>query len=201
MITGAGPIGALAVLCAYAVGATRIFVSEPNANRRRHIERLGVADRVIDPLSEDVIRILRDNTEEGVGVDSAIECSGNEAALNTCIKAVRNRGTVAQVGLHVKKALVDPALWALKDITVEATWCYPVTMWPRVIAMIEKGKLPVERIVTARIGPRTSSRRAFARSSIPRRSNEGHGLGRVSVGGVGADSGKFRNTFEFKLMA
>ena len=59
---------------------------------------------------------------------------------------------MAQVGLHLKKALVDPALWALKDITVEATWCYPVTMWPRVIAMIEKGKLRVERIVTARIG-------------------------------------------------
>ena len=151
LITGAGPIGALAVLCAYAVGAARIFVSEPNANRRRHIERLGVADRVIDPLAEDVIRIVRDATEEGVGVDSAIECSGNEAALNTCVRAVRNRGTVAQVGLHVKKALVDPALWAMKDITVEATWCYPVTMWPRVIAMVEKGKLPVERIVTGRI--------------------------------------------------
>ena len=151
LITGAGPIGALAVLCAYAVGAARIFVSEPNANRRRHIDRLGVADRVIDPLAEDVIRIVRDATEEGVGVDSAIECSGNEVALNTCVRAVRNRGTVAQVGLHVKKALVDPALWAMKDITVEATWCYPVTMWPRVIAMVEKGKLPVERIVTGRI--------------------------------------------------
>ena len=36
--------------------------------------------------SEDVIRILRDDTEEGVGVDSAIECSGNEAALNTCVR-------------------------------------------------------------------------------------------------------------------
>jgi (R,R)-butanediol dehydrogenase / meso-butanediol dehydrogenase / diacetyl reductase len=64
---------------------------------------------------------------------------------------VRNRGTVAQVGLHVKKALVDPALWAMKDITVEATWCYPVTMWPRVVSMVEKGKLPVERIITERI--------------------------------------------------
>ena len=39
LITGAGLIGALAVLCSYAVGASRIFVSEPNANRRRHIEK------------------------------------------------------------------------------------------------------------------------------------------------------------------
>jgi (R,R)-butanediol dehydrogenase/meso-butanediol dehydrogenase/diacetyl reductase len=152
LITGAGPIGALVVLCSYAVGAAKIFVSEPNENRRRHIERLGIADAVLDPRSDDVIGFLRENTEEGVGVDSAIECSGNEAALNTCIRAVRNRGTVAQVGLHVKKALVEPHLWTLKDITIEATWCYPVTMWPRVIAMVQKGKLPVEKIVTGRIG-------------------------------------------------
>jgi (R,R)-butanediol dehydrogenase/meso-butanediol dehydrogenase/diacetyl reductase len=94
---------------------------------------------------------VRDATEEGVGVDSAIECSGNEAALNMCVEAVRNRGTVAQVGLHVKRASVDPALWALKDITLEATWCYPVTMWPRVISLIESGKLPVEKIITGQI--------------------------------------------------
>ena len=105
LITGAGPIGALAVLACHAVGATKIFVSEPNANRRRHIEALGVTEAVLDPQRGRRPQILRDATEEGVGVDSAIECSGNEAALNTCVEAVRNRGTVAQVGLHVKRAL------------------------------------------------------------------------------------------------
>ena len=42
LVTGAGPIGALVVLICNAVGASKIFVSEPNANRRRHIESLGV---------------------------------------------------------------------------------------------------------------------------------------------------------------
>ena len=151
LITGAGPIGALAVLACHAVGATKIFVSEPNGNRRRQIEAFGVTEAVLDPGKDDILQILRDATEEGVGVDSAIECSGIEAALNLCVEAIRNRGTVAQVGLHVKRASVDPARWALKDITVEATWCYPVTMWPRVISLIESGKLPVEKIITGRI--------------------------------------------------
>jgi (R,R)-butanediol dehydrogenase/meso-butanediol dehydrogenase/diacetyl reductase len=110
-----------------------------------------VATAVLDPKKDDVVQIIRSQTEEGVGVDSAIECVGNESALNTCVEAVRNRGTVAQVGLHVRRASVDPALWAMKDITIEATWCYPVTIWPRVIALIESGKLPVERIITGRI--------------------------------------------------
>ena len=153
LITGAGPIGALVTLICSAFGASKIFVSEPNANRRRLIESLGVASAVLDPKSVDVVQYVRDNTEEGVGVDSAIECSGIEAALNACVEAVRNHGVVVQTGLHVKKALVDPALWALKDITIEATWCYEVTMWPRVMRMISSGKLPVEKIITGRIAP------------------------------------------------
>ena len=133
------------------MGASKIFVSEPNANRRRMIESLGVASAVLDPKAVNVIDFIRGNTEEGVGVDSAIECSGSEAGLNTCCAAVRNRGTVAQVGLHVRKASVDPALWALKDITVEATWCYHVTMWPRIIGMVERGVYPVHKIISAQI--------------------------------------------------
>ena len=161
LITGAGPIGALVVLICSAVGASKIFVSEPNANRRKHIENLGVATAVLDPKSVNVIEYIRENTEEGVGVDAAIECSGIEVALNICVEAVRNHGTVVQTGLHVKKALVDPALWALKDITLEATWCYEVTMWPRIIRMISSGKLPVEKIVTGRIEPEAIVEKGF----------------------------------------
>jgi (R,R)-butanediol dehydrogenase/meso-butanediol dehydrogenase/diacetyl reductase len=152
LITGAGPIGALTVLACSAFGASKIFVSEPNANRRRLIESLGVAEAVLDPTKDDVLQVIRDATEEGVGVDAAIEAVGNEAALNLCVEAVRNRGTVVQLGLHVKRASIDAALWAMKDITVEGIWCYPITIWPRVISLIESGKLPVEKIVTARIG-------------------------------------------------
>jgi (R,R)-butanediol dehydrogenase/meso-butanediol dehydrogenase/diacetyl reductase len=161
LVTGAGPIGALVVLICNAVGASKIFVSEPNPNRRKHIENLDVGAVALDPTSVNVVEYVRKNSEEGVGVDAAIECSGFEAALNTCVEAVRNHGTVVQTGLHVKKALVDPALWALKDITIEATWCYEVTMWPRVIRMISSGKLPVEKIVTGRIEPEAIVEKGF----------------------------------------
>ena len=151
LITGGGPIGALSVLACRALGAAEIIVSEPNENRRKLIESLGVGAIVVNPLKENVVEFVRRLTEDGVGVDSAIECSGIEAALNTCAEAVRNHGTVAQVGLHVKKATVDPALWALKDITIEATWCYYITMWPRIMGMVQKGIFPIERIVTSQI--------------------------------------------------
>ena len=56
-ITGAGPIGALVALICDAVGASKIFVSEPNANRRRHIESSGVAAAVLDPKAVNVVNI------------------------------------------------------------------------------------------------------------------------------------------------
>src|SRR6202167_3959966 len=88
LVTGAGPIGALVILICNAMGASKIFVSEPNANRRRHIESLGVAAAVLDPRALNVVDYIRENTEEGVGVDAAIECSGIELALNTCVEGV-----------------------------------------------------------------------------------------------------------------
>ena len=152
LVTGAGPIGALVVLACAAAGAAKIFVSEPNENRRRSISALGVTTAVLDPQERrrrpDCPKPYRGRRRRRLGHRVRRQRS---SALNTCVEAVRNRGTVAQVGLHVRRASVDPALWAMKDITVEATWCYPITMWPRVIALIESGKLPVERIITGRI--------------------------------------------------
>jgi (R,R)-butanediol dehydrogenase/meso-butanediol dehydrogenase/diacetyl reductase len=168
LVTGGGPIGALVVLTCAAMGAGKIFVSEPNENRRRHIERLGVATAILDPRTADIVQYIRDHTEEGVGVDAAIECSGTEAALNTCVEAVRAQGVVTQTGLHIRKATVDPALWAYKDITIEATWCYPITSWPRVINMIANGRLPVEKLVTSRIDAKDVVEKGFRPLLDPR---------------------------------
>ncbi|MGY9048394.1 hypothetical protein P775_11590 [Puniceibacterium antarcticum] len=151
LVSGAGPIGALTVLAARAAGAATIIVSEPNPNRRRIIADIAPYAHVVDPLSSDLAAIVRDLTEEGVGVDVALECVGMEASLNACVHAVRRQGRVVQVGLHMKPASIDAMLWALKDITVEATWCYPTQIWPRIARMIAVGAFPVEKVITARI--------------------------------------------------
>lgn len=150
-ISGAGPIGALTLLAAKAAGAATIFVSEPNPNRLAKAAKIVPGIIPIDPTKDDLEIIIRDNTEEGVGVDVALECVGLEASLNACAKAVRRQGKVVQTGLHMRPASIDAMLWALKDITVEATWCYPVQIWPRIIRMVEAGLLPVEKVITAEI--------------------------------------------------
>jgi (R,R)-butanediol dehydrogenase/meso-butanediol dehydrogenase/diacetyl reductase len=66
LVTGAGAIGALVILICNAMGASKIFVSEPSANRRRLIESLGAATAVLDPKAVNVIDYIRANTEEGL---------------------------------------------------------------------------------------------------------------------------------------
>jgi (R,R)-butanediol dehydrogenase/meso-butanediol dehydrogenase/diacetyl reductase len=148
LITGAGPIGALAALYAASLGA-RVFVSEPNAARRTLIRGLGVAE-VLDPATTDVAGYLRD-LGEGVGVDAAIECSGNERALQTALASVRSAGRVVQTGLHTRPASIEPMVLAQRDLTLVGTWCYPVTDFPRIAGLIASGRYPVENIVSAKI--------------------------------------------------
>jgi (R,R)-butanediol dehydrogenase / meso-butanediol dehydrogenase / diacetyl reductase len=151
LVFGVGPIGALTLLAAKAAGAGQIFVSEPNSFRRKMAKELVPSAIIIDPMTENVAEKIHDMTEEGVGVDVAIECVGLEASLNTCVASVRRQGRVVQTGLHMKPASIDAMLWALKDITLEATWCYPVQCWPRIIRMVESGNFPIDKIVTANI--------------------------------------------------
>lgn len=151
LISGMGPIGALALLGAKAAGASKIFVSEINPNRLAKAKALVPECITVNPRTTNLQEFVCDQTEEGVGVDTAIECGGAEASLNACVDVVRRQGVVVQAGLHSRPATVDAMKWALKDITIEATWCYPTQSWPRIASMIEGGNFPVEKIVTSLI--------------------------------------------------
>jgi len=149
LVTGAGPIGALAALCARSAGASTVYVSEPNPLRRARAEALGAAT-VLDPTAVDVPALLREEGD-GLGVDVAIECSGHPNGFATAVASLRRRGTLAQTGLFVGAASVEPMLWSLNDLTIVGTWCYWVYGFERIAAQIAAGDLPVERIVTGSV--------------------------------------------------
>lgn len=148
LVTGAGPIGALAALYASAAGA-EVIISEVNPVRAALAASLDVGE-VVNPAETDVVALVRERTE-GIGVDAVIECSGNERALQSALLAVRSAGRISQTGLHTKAAAIDPMVLSEHDITLAGTWCYPVTDWPRVIGLIAGGTFPVEKVVTAQI--------------------------------------------------
>ena len=148
LITGAGPIGALAALYASAAGANVVF-SEVNPVRAALARSLDVGE-VLDPTEVDPAAWMKDRND-GIGFDAVIECSGNERALQTALAAVRSGGRISQTGLHTRAASIEPMVLSEHDITLAGTWCYPVYDWPRIIALIASGRFPVQKVVTAQI--------------------------------------------------
>ena len=94
--------------------------------------------------------LLHEETD-GLGVDVAIECSGHPNGFASAVRSLRRRGTLAQTGLFVGEASVEPMLWALNDLTIVGTWCYWVYDFDRIAAQIAAGNLPVERVVTSSV--------------------------------------------------
>jgi (R,R)-butanediol dehydrogenase/meso-butanediol dehydrogenase/diacetyl reductase len=116
---------------------------------RNLIESWGLCAGVFDPTTEDVSARIRELTT--VGVDVAIECVGNENSLSSCLQSVRRQGTVVQVGLATSPCKIDLSLLVIKNVTLRGSFCYPIYSWPRVIALIASGKLPVEKAVSGRV--------------------------------------------------
>ena len=149
LVTGGGPIGALTIMAAHAAGAGQIFLSEPNAARRKRVEVLGLPVTTIDPTATDLAATLHAKTFEGLGCDAAIECAGNPRAINDCVAAVRPQGTVVLIGLTNAKVELSPFDLIVRDIRLQGSLCYPTTLWPRIYAMIESGKLPAAKLIDA----------------------------------------------------
>lgn len=149
LITGAGPIGQLAILVSAAAGAGEIFVSEPNRARREQARTLGVK-AAFDPSQGNLVEEVLERTR-GLGADCTIECSGSQPALDSAVNATRPAGTIAQIAIHVGPRTVVPEAWTWKDLTIAGIWSFKFYDTPRILRQMASGKLPVERIITSKI--------------------------------------------------
>jgi len=170
LVTGGGPIGVLTAMAANAAGAAKIIISEPNPGRRAKLESLSVATQVMDPTESNFLDAIRSETLENVGVDVAIECSGNSRAFQQCLDTVRPLGTVVITGVIHGGANVDPFQWLLKGLTIRASLAYSKDMWPRIMAMIRSGKFPVEKLIDGTITADRVVEDGFLRLLDPRES-------------------------------
>ncbi|WP_138473255.1 2,3-butanediol dehydrogenase [Poseidonocella sp. HB161398] len=151
LVTGAGPIGILALLTAKAFGATKLFVSDLNETRLKLAREILPELVTINPAKDDLVKIVQDGTADNLGCDIAIECVGNDRALQSCLDAVRKQGTIVATGVHPGVGQLNFFDVTFKDVTVKGSWCYPAHSWPRVIDLISSGAIPAQKVVTKKI--------------------------------------------------
>lgn len=144
LVVGAGPIGLLVVQVALAVGASKIFVSDLSEARLKKAKEIG-ATHTFDAREKDIPEQIRELT--GYGADVFIDAAGVQASYNTGIKSLRNGGTAVLVALFAKEVVHDALDQSLRELTIKGIIGYR-NVFPQTIALINSGRLPVEKLVT-----------------------------------------------------
>jgi len=96
-VTGAGPIGILAVGIAKAFGASLLIVSDLSDYRLDLARKMG-ADVTLNPRRDDAESIVRSHTD-GAGVDVVLEMSGSEKAIHQGLAVLTPGGRMSMLGL------------------------------------------------------------------------------------------------------
>jgi len=94
LVSGCGPVGLGSIIQGIVRGA-RVLAVETHPYRSELARKLG-AERVFNPLVEDVVNLVRVETQ-GKGVDAAIDTSGAPTAAGTLARSLRARGRLSFV--------------------------------------------------------------------------------------------------------
>lgn len=105
LITGAGPIGLMAIRIAKHVGARHVVISDINPYRLALAEKLGVS-KAINVANyarvEDVDRALQTTMSDlgmSEGFDVGLEMSGNPKAITSMVNVMNHGGRMALLGI------------------------------------------------------------------------------------------------------
>lgn len=149
LIIGGGMIGMIMIQLARVSGAAKIIVIETQEDKRSILTRLG-ADLVINPINEDVSKLLSENDIERVS--KVIECVGKTATMEQAIKLAGKKATVMLFGLTAPndEIKIKPFEVFKKELTIKASYINPYTQ-KRALEMIESGRIDVSSMIYEKI--------------------------------------------------
>ncbi len=142
LITGAGPIGMLAMKVAFALGVAVVTITDVSSQRLEMARQLG-ATRTINVAEQPL-------AQAGVQADVLLECSGNQYALMEGIRSLRPSGMAVVVGMNPGEELSVPMSFIQnREITLTGTFRYANT-YADAIALVASGRIDVRSIITGR---------------------------------------------------
>lgn len=149
LITGAGPIGAMATAVARHVGARHIVVTDINAGRLELAKQLG-ATRCVIAGQEDLHDVM-DELGMHEGFDVGLEMSGNASALSDLINTINHGGKIALLGIFPKAPEIDLNQAIFKGLSLKGIYGREMfETWHKMIAMLSSG-LDISSVITDQI--------------------------------------------------
>lgn len=153
-VIGLGGVGLAALLGAVAAGAGTLIAVDLAADKRALALELG-AHAAIDPAAPGAADEIRALT--GGGPDLAVEVAGAVPALRFAYDITRRGGVTVTAGLPNPAAQLSIPAVSLTagEKTLKGSYvgsCVPRRDIPRFARMMMQGQLPIERLMTHRIG-------------------------------------------------
>jgi len=157
-VLGAGPIGLLTAAVARANGASKVFMTEPIAYRRKFALDY-CADVVLDPDTADIEAEILDQTG-GRGVDIAFEAAGATETPQQAAEITRPGGKVLVIGIPSDNTMTFTAETVRrKGLTIKLVRRMKFT-YPRAIEMVVSGLVDVRSLAT-HVFPFSDVKRVF----------------------------------------
>ena len=147
LITGAGPIGVIAVgICKYA-GARRVVITDMNEYRLDLARKMG-ADAAVNVGKANLEEVMH---QQGLveGFDVGLEMSGSGAALKQMLSVMRNGGKISLLGLGNGPISLDMNLIIGKGLTLQGIYGRKMDNWHQMSYMVQGG-LDLTPVITHR---------------------------------------------------
>jgi threonine 3-dehydrogenase len=146
LITGAGPIGIMAVAIAKYAGARNVVITDVNPYRLQLARTMG-ATRAVDVTREDLPTAMKalGMTE---GFDIGMEMSGNGGAFRSMLDAMANGGRISMLGILPDDVAIDWGKVIFKGLFLKGIYGREMfETWYKMAAMIQGG-LDITPILT-----------------------------------------------------
>lgn len=148
LITGAGPIGAMAAAICRHVGARHVVVTDVNPYRLKLASSLG-ATRTVDVRQEKIADVM---AEIGMveGFDVGLEMSGVGSAFRDMVTNMNHGGNIAMLGIPSGDTTVDWNQVIFKGLTIKGIYGREMyDTWYKMVSMLQSG-LDIQKVITHR---------------------------------------------------
>jgi threonine 3-dehydrogenase len=150
LITGAGPIGIMAVAIAKHVGARHVVITDVNEYRLELARKMG-ATLAVNAAKTTLPEVMQQlgMTE---GFDVGLEMSGNRNAFESMLEAMHHGGRVALLGILPGDCAVDWSQVIFKGLILKGIYGREMfETWYKMAAMLQSG-LDISPVITHRFG-------------------------------------------------
>lgn len=158
LITGAGPIGAMAAAVCKHAGARHVVITDVLPDRLELAKKLG-ATRTVDVRTEK-LKDVQAELGMSEGFDVGLEMSGNSMAFNDLIENMCHGGKVSILGIPAQGADINWETVIFNMLTLKGIYGREMyETWYKMSVMIENG-LDISPVITHRL-PFTDFQQGF----------------------------------------